>query len=130
MSFHYEKSELSRDVVLWTLHETPTRPEWTSFLACVTEWLQDLERRGCRISVVVDPTGMPQPDAVGRTAISEWRAEHLPLIANTCRCAAYVADGPVWRSLLTAVFWFARPVVPVQVCSNRGDALDWVQSRG
>jgi len=129
MAFHYERKELTPEVVLWAMYETPSVEDWQSFLADGTDWLLDLERRGCKIGVVVDPSGMGNANGSTRRAAGEWRASHLPLIANTCVCASYVAENSIMRSVLTAVFWFARPVIPVQICASRDEALAWVQAR-
>ena len=112
------------------MYESPSPDQWHGMLRAATEWLLDLERRGCRVSVVVDPSGMGNADVVARTAAGHWRADHLPLIANTCRCAGYVADSSVMRGVLQAVFWFARPAIPVQIFGSREQALDWVQIQG
>lgn len=129
MNFHFSCRQLTPRIVLWEFHEHPSLDEWSAALARATEWLLDLERRGRRVLVVVDPSGMGNVDASIRSFAGEWRAQHLPLIANTCECAAYVADTPLVRGVLTAVFWFARPVIPVQIVASREEALAWVEAR-
>jgi hypothetical protein len=61
-----------------------------------------------------------------RRTFGQWRAENLALIANSVACAAYVADSALVRAVLTASFWFAPPVVPVQIFARRADAVRWV----
>jgi len=76
--------------------------------------------------VLIDSTGMPRVRVQTRRMFAEWRACHLALIANSVASAAYVADGPLLRSVLMAVFWFAPPVVPVEIVSSRREALVWL----
>ena len=82
VAFHYERVELTREIVLWAMYERPSNDEWRQMFGDVTEWLLDLERRGRRVSVVVDPSGMGNVDAHARAFAGQWRADHLPLIAE------------------------------------------------
>jgi len=126
MNFRYERKQLAEDLVLWEAHGDPTPAEWSSCLDAVLEWLTEAERRGQRLRVLIDSTGMPTVRVQTRRAFAEWRARHLALIANAVARAAYVADGPLLRSVLTAVFWFAPPVVPVEIASTKREALIWL----
>jgi len=126
MVFRYERKQLEDDLVIWEAHGVPTHAEWSSCLDAVLEWLTEAERRGQRLRVLIDSSGMPTVRVQTRRVFGEWRAQHLALIANSVARAAYVADGPLLRSVLTAVFWIAPPVVPVEIVSSRREALVWL----
>jgi hypothetical protein len=96
-------------------------------MADATLWMSDLESRGQKSGVVVDPTEMISVDAEQRRAFGQWRAEHMPLIANTCICGSYVAPSSILRGAVTAVFWFAKPVVPVSVKATQQESIQWVE---
>jgi hypothetical protein len=126
MAFRYERKQLADDLVMWETHGVPTPTEWASCLDAAREWLTEAERRGQRLRVVIDSTGMPRVRAQTRRMFAEWRARHLALIANSIAGAAYVADGQLMRSVLVAVFWLAPPVVPVEIVPSRREALIWL----
>lgn len=128
MSFRFESTAQSADLFLWELTGDPDPASWGAFLESVTFWLVDLERRGCRVGVVVDSSGMPSFPASVQEQTGQWRKEYLPLIANTCICASYVAESAWRRSLLTAIFWFARPVVPVKLSLDAAQGQKWVEN--
>jgi len=126
MNFRYERKQLGEDLVLWETHGDPTAAEWSSCLDAVHEWLTEAERRGQRLRVLIDSSGMSTVRVQTRRMFAEWRARHLALIANAVASAAYVADRPLLRSVITAVFWLAPPVVPVEIVSSRREALIWL----
>jgi|SRR5688572_18213818 len=126
MNFRYERKQLADDLVVWEAHGDPTPAEWSSCLDAALDWLTEAERRGQRLRVLIDSTGMPTVRVQTRRMFADWRARHLALIANSVAAAAYVADGPLLRSVLTAVFWLAPPVVPVEIASSRRAALAWL----
>jgi hypothetical protein len=126
MNFRYERKQLGDDLVLWEAHGDPTPEEWAACLNAVLEWLTEAERRGQRLRVLIDSSGMPTVRVQTRRVFGDWRARHLALIANSIARAAYVADRPILRSVLTAVFWLAPPVVPVEIVSSRQEALLWL----
>jgi len=126
MDFRYERKQLADDLVMWETHGIPTPAQWSACLDAALEWLTEAERRGQRLRVLIDSTGMPRVRVQTRRMFAEWRACHLALIANSVASAAYVADGPLLRSVLMAVFWFAPPVVPVEIVSSRREALVWL----
>lgn len=124
--FIYERSSISSEVTLWEISGTPTIGEWRSLLAVAGRWLQEQESRGRKWGIVVDPSGLENVSAEIRKEAGQWRAENMPLIANTCICASYVAESPLMRGAITAVFWFAKPVIPVSVRGTQEDAHQWV----
>lgn len=126
MTFRYERKQLADDLVMWEAHGVPTPAEWASCLDAVLEWLTEAECRGQRLRVLIDSTGMPTVRVQTRRMFADWRARHLALIANSVAAAAYVADRPLLRSVLTAVFWLAPPIVPVEITSSRREALLWL----
>ncbi|MCH2107921.1 MAG: hypothetical protein MK135_01210 [Polyangiaceae bacterium] len=121
--------ESSPSLMLFTFTGGSDKAGFESFLRRATEWLQENERRGRVYAILIDPTGMDNFDAAMRRAAGEWRAAHLPLIANTCSRAAYVADSKIWRGVMTAVFWFAKPVIPVQLFSSQVAARRWLSQQ-
>lgn len=127
--FHYERKELTNEIVLWQLYGAPEISDWNSFLTDATLWLREHESRGRNWSVIVDPSQMTQVSAAARRAAGEWRRHHIPLIANVCTRACYVADSPMIRGAITAVLWFAQPVVEVVVRANQADAQKWLEER-
>jgi hypothetical protein len=126
MNFRYERKQLAEDLVMFEAHGIPSADEWSGCLDGVLEWLTEAERRGQRLRVLVDSSGMPGVRVHTRRIFVEWRTRHLALIANSVAAAAYVVDGPLMRSVLTAVFWLAPPVVPVEIVSSRRAALLWL----
>jgi len=115
-------------MTLFVLSGAPSHEEWLRALDDGAAWLVDLERRGIRTRVVIDPSELSVPSARARKAFGEWRSAHMPLIVNVCSCAAYVAASPVMRGVLAAVFWFARPLIPVEIVSTRREAMSWASS--
>lgn len=123
--FWVERSCPNPAVTLFALRRIPTVEAWDAFLREATLWLLDLEKRGVTTAVVIDASELVSVDARARRAIGEWRATHLPLIANVCTCAGYVADRVWMRGVLIALFWMAPPSIPVQVFADRQKALAW-----
>lgn len=127
--FHYERTTVAPDVVLWQMFGTPTEPGWARILRDAEVWLNEQESRGRKWGMIIDPTEMTGISANMRRSAGNWRGDNMPLIANTCICASYVATSPVWRGAITAVFWFAKPVVPVSVRANQEEAFQWVVTK-
>jgi hypothetical protein len=124
--FHYQRTTISSDIALWEMFGTASDAEWLGLLEDAERWLLEQESRGKKWGIVIDPSGMPAISADLRRAAGEWRALNMPLIANTCACASYVATNSMLRGAITAVFWFAKPVVPVSVHASQEDAHQWV----
>ncbi len=127
--FFYERRTISPDVTLWEISGSPTIGEWRSMLVVAGRWLQEQESRGRKWGIIVDPSGLATVPAEIRKEAGQWRAENMPLIANTCICASYVAQSPLMRGAITAVFWFAKPVIPVSVRSNQEEAHQWLVTK-
>lgn len=106
----------------------PTPSQWQAAMAAATLWMRDLESRGQYSGVVVDPTEMVRVGPWARRAAGHWRAENMPLIANSCTCASYVAPSALLRAAVTAVLWFAQPQIPTTVRASRGAAISWVEA--
>ena len=77
---------------------------------------------------MVDLAQMATATASHRSLLGNWRVRHQALIANAVERAAYIAPSAMMRGMLTAIFWFARPVVPVQVSKDRQEALAWLRA--
>ncbi len=127
--FHHQRKDLDDELVLWEMRGQPTDAEWAQVMTAAKRWLREQESRGRKWGIVVDPSGIENVTSTMRRAAGQWRSDNMPLIANTCECAAYVAPSTVIRSAIAAVFWFAQPVVPVSVKASQREAIDWVQSR-
>lgn len=127
MELWSERIEQGDGITLIVLRGDPSPEEWNVVLDDTAAWLNDLERRGLRTCVVIDSSDLRVPGTTARRIFGEWRAQHMPLITNVCRCAAYVAASPVMRGVLVAVFWIARPVVPVEIVGTRDSGLNWVR---
>jgi hypothetical protein len=128
VKFRFERVE-EDGVTIITLSGNPSLEEWQGALDEGAAWLTDLERRGLHTCLVIDPSDLQVPSAQARRMFGEWRAEHMPLITNVCICAAYVAASPVMRGVLVAIFWVARPVIPVEIVQSREAALAWTRER-
>jgi hypothetical protein len=128
VKFRLDRAE-DDGVTLITLSGNPTLEEWRGALDDGAAWLTDLEQRGLRTTVVIDPSELQVPSAQARRMFGEWRAEHMPLITNVCSCAAYVAPSAVMRGVLVAIFWVARPVIPVEIVQSREAAVSWARER-
>jgi hypothetical protein len=127
--FHYERTELTSSIVLWQLFG-PAEPEgWEGFLRDATHWLSDQESRGNRWAVLIDPSKMTQVSTAARRVAGEWRRVNVALIANVCTRACYVADSPMIRGAITAVLWFAQPVVEVVVRRTQEEGQAWIEDR-
>lgn len=124
--FICDRRIIANDIVLWELTGLPTSDEWRSMLKVAGHWLHEQESRGRKWGMIIDPSGLLSISAEIRNEAGKWRAENMPLIANTCTCAAYVAPSALLRGAITAVFWFAKPVVPVSVRGTQEEAHQWV----
>ena len=127
--FSAERTIVSNDVVVWEMTGTPSEEEWRKLMDAAAMWLLEQESRGKRWGVIVDPSRMENVSAELRKMAGEWRARNMALIANTCTCASYVASSPVLRGAITAVFWFAKPVIPVSVRGTQEEAHQWVVTK-
>jgi hypothetical protein len=127
--FFYERRIIANDIALWELSGSPTMDEWRSVMKIAGRWLLEQESRGRRWGIIVDPSGLLGISADIRKEAGQWRGENMPLIANTCICASYVAPSALLRGAITAVFWFAKPVVPVSVRSSQEEAHQWVVTK-
>jgi hypothetical protein len=124
--FHYERRIVAPDIALWEISGAPSDDQWRALMRDALAWLLEQESRGKKWGVVVDPSGMSGISAEIRREAGEWRAQNMALIANTCVCASYVASSAMLRGAITAVFWFAKPVVPVSVRASQEEAHQWV----
>lgn len=127
--FSYERRTIANDITLWEVSGAPTMAEWRSVLNVAGRWLLEQESRGRQWGIIVDPSGLENISAEIRKEAGQWRAENMALIANTCICASYVAPSALLRGAITAVFWFAKPVVPVSVRGSQEDAHQWVVTK-
>lgn len=127
--FSYERRIISNDIVIWELSGMPTISEWRALLNSAGLWLREQESRGRKWGIVVDPSDLENISTEIRAEAGQWRAENMPLIANTCTCAAYVAPSPLLRGAITAIFWFAKPVVPVSVRATQEEAHQWIVTK-
>jgi hypothetical protein len=127
--FLYERRIITNDIALWELSGAPSIEEWRSLLDSAGRWLLEQESRGRQWGIIVDPSNLENISAEIRKEAGQWRAENMALIANTCICASYVAPSALVRGAITAVFWFAKPVVPVSVRGTQEDAHQWVVTK-
>ena len=125
--YSFQNIQLRERVVLWELRGFPTPAQWQVTLAAATLWMSDLESRGQKMGVVIDPTDMVSVDADTRRAAGQWRAAQMPLIANSCICAAYVAPNALLRGAIAAILWLAKPEIPVSLKATREEAILWVE---
>lgn len=124
--FHYERKEYSSGVVLWRLQGPSNPSAWAALLNEATQWMSEQESRGKRWAFIIDPSEMTKVSAAARRMAGEWRRTNMPLIANVCSRACYVADSPMIRGAITAVLWFAQPVVDVSVRATKEEAFAWI----
>ncbi len=115
-------------VFLVTISGSPSPDEFDGFLDDITQWLSAIRTTGERISLIVDPSQLTRFDAHMRRSYGQWRGEQRALIRETCSKAAYVTHDAMWRGIMTAVFWFAKPAIPVELCASRELALDWLRA--
>lgn len=128
MNFSWRREQLEGNIVLFEISGTPTEDGLNEYLAEVESFFSSLESRGQKICAVVDLAQMETASASHRSQLGTWRARHLALIANAVERAVYIAPSAMMRGMLTAVFWFAEPVVPVQVSKDRHEALTWLRA--
>jgi hypothetical protein len=88
--------------------------------------MSEQESRGKQWAFIIDPSEMTKVSARARRMAGEWRRANMPLIANVCSRACYVADSPMIRGAITAVLWFAQPVVDVSVRATKEEAFAWI----
>jgi hypothetical protein len=86
-----------------------------------------MDRRGQKVQLIVDPSGLTRFDAQLRGIYGEWRKANMALIGRSCARAAYIADGAIWRGVMTAIFWFAKPIIPVKIFADRSLAESWLR---
>ncbi len=128
--FHLEREAINARVTLVTLGGAASEAEFEARLEEIRLWLLDYEARGELAVLLIDPSAMTRLDASVRRVYGEWRAENIELIGKTVERAAYIANSSVWRGILTAVFWFARPIIPVKLVANRAAGLSWIERTG
>ena len=126
-SFVYTHRQHGPRISIWELNGRPDYDGWQHMLADASRFLMELERRGKTMGVIIDASGLQVIDAGMRRDAGQWRAENMALIANVVPCASYVARSAWLRGAITAIFWFAPPVVPVGVRATRDEALDWIE---
>lgn|SRR5690349_13375159 len=126
--FDFTYRELSPQITLWEVSGQPDAGGWARMLREWSGYLAQLELRGKRMSFLIDPSDLSPIDAALRRAAGHWRAENMALIANVVPCASYVAKNAWIRGAITAIFWFAPPVVPVGVKGTRREALAWIEN--
>lgn len=128
--FQYQRTTVEENLSVFELSGVPSEDDWLAAMAQAEAWLLENESRGqTEWGVVVDASGMKSINANMRRLIGEWRAKNMALIANTCLCGAYVAESAWLRGAITAVMWFARPVIPVSVKATRPEALLWIREK-
>lgn len=128
--FQYQRTTVEESISVFQLSGDPSETDWLTAMDKAESWLLENESRGqTDWGVIVDASSMKSINAHMRRLIGEWRAKHMALIANTCLCGAYVAESAWLRGAITAVMWFARPVIPVAVKATRAEALDWVRHK-
>ncbi len=128
--FQFHRTTVEPEIAVFELAGSPTENEWLSCMRKAELFLMEVESRGrSQWAVVVDPSALDGVDARMRRLIGEWRAQNMALIANTCVCACYVAESAWLRGAITAVMWFAKPVIPVSTKATREEALLWVEQK-
>lgn len=91
--------------------------------------LDELSRRlraaGEQLALVYDAdvSTAGRPDAASRQVAGEWLRREEALLARSCAGIDFSFASPLSRGVLTAVFWIARPPVPVQVHDNLHAAI-------
>ena len=128
--FKAKRKPLTARITLVTLSGAPSHAAFEAHLADMKSWLLGYQQRGERAILLIDPSAMTKLDASVRRVYGQWRAENIELIGQTVERAAYVANSALWRGILTAVFWFARPVVPVKLVPNQATGLEWIDKEG
>jgi hypothetical protein len=126
--FDYNHREVNHHVTLWELSGQPDALGWGNMLAAAHRFLVQHELRGKRTGIIIDPSELVAIDAGLRREAGQWRAEHMALIANVVPCACYVAKSAWLRGAITAIFWFAPPVIPVGVKASRREAMHWIEA--
>lgn len=127
-SFTGGRAEIAPGIFLITVAGSPSADEFGRFLDEMAIWLDAMEACGERVALIVDPGQLTRFDAHMRRSYGQWRAAHRPLIEASCTRAAYVTRDAVWRGIMTAVFWFAKPAIPVELCESRQVALEWLKA--
>ncbi len=121
-------SDYAPGIHLVTLEGGPTETEFAAFLDQTGSWLSGFERRRQKALLIVDPSGLTRFDASLRVIYGEWRKTNMSMIERNCSRAAYIADGALWRGVMTAIFWFAKPIIPVKIFASRALAGEWLQT--
>lgn len=128
--FQFHRTTVEPEIAVFELAGEPTEEQWLRSMRHAELFLKEVESRGqSSWAVVVDPSQLYRVDARMRRLIGEWRAENMALIANTCVCACYVAESAWLRGAITAVMWFAKPVIPVSTKATREEAISWVEQK-
>ena len=127
--FDFTHRELTPYITLWEMSGQPDVNGWARMLREGNRFLSQLERRGKQMSFLIDPSELSSIDAALRRDAGQWRADNMALIANVVPCASYVAKNAWLRGAITAIFWFAPPVVPVGVKGTREEALNWIEGQ-
>lgn len=122
------RAEISPGIFLVTLAGAPSPEEFDRFLDDTATWLLAMSEHGEKVALIVDPSQLTRFDAHMRRSYGLWREKNRMLIQASCSRAAYVTRDPMWRGIITAVFWFAKPTITVELCADRQAALDWLKT--
>lgn len=123
------RTEIAPGIYLVTMMGAPSPERWDLFLQELTRWLTSIRLSGRKVALVVDPSGLTRFDAPLRQAYGRWRADQRALIVASVTRAGYIAADAMWRGILTAVFWVAKPAIPVELFPSRQAALEWLQKQ-
>lgn len=70
-----------------------------------------------------------RPDAATRQVAATWLRDEEALLVRRCAGLDFAFPSPVSRGVLTAIFWIARPPVPVQVHDSARSAISSAVAR-
>src|SRR4051794_1438078 len=79
-------------------------------------------------AIVFDMTHADVPDALQRRKLVDHMAANADAIKRLVRGLAVVVPSPIFRGIITALFWLAPPEVPHAMFAMKHDAFAWAEA--
>ncbi|MEZ4254959.1 MAG: hypothetical protein R3A78_04470 [Polyangiales bacterium] len=113
-------------VLVARLPASATDDEVRAYYAALEQYLFGQPRR---YAFVTDARVAARATATQRRIAAEFERRTADYDKVWCAGVAIVADSPLARGLVTAVFWMAPPIYPYKVAASLSEALVWARAQ-
>jgi len=128
MSLPYWQADTSRYPLI-TVHLVGAEGGQQPDIESLPRIAEGLIAKGEKVVVVYDLTGS-KPDARRRQFLVTWLRKNRQELSRCVVASAIVAPTPFHRGVLVAMFWFIKPLRPVEVFGDRPAATQWAIVQG